>query len=378
MNSDHGPTVLVGTRKGALVLRSDAARAHWTRSPLLMKGWLVTAFAREPSGRAYAGVTHDVWGTAVMASDDLEHWEQLEGAPRYAEYAKGNEGHNRIIGAMDPMQQFTPGGRHVDQIWKLFFAGDTLFAGVSEAGVFRSDDRGKSWRPLRGIDEHPDREGFIPGFGGLCAHSILVDESNPNRIWAGISSAGLFRSDDGGETFHSKNEGVNSSGEGWCVHSVAHDPRKADTIYRQDHRGVYRSDDGGDSWVVIENGLPESDLGDDHRCSFGFVMEMDSRTDSAFIIPLEGDSFRFPHAGRLAVYRTQDRGESWQSFDRGLPRDCYANVLRGAMAVDGADPCGVYFGTTGGSVFASADRGESWQSIASDLPKILAVEAFAS
>ena len=371
-----GTAVLVGTQKGAMVLRSDPARTSWEKSPLLLKGWLVTSFARDASGRTYAGVTHDVWGATIMASDDLETWHQLEGAPRYPADAKGNAGHNRIIGAMDPMERFSVGGRHVDQIWKLYAAGDVLYAGVSEAGIFRSDDRGKSWRPLPGIDRHPDRDHFIPGFGGLCAHSILVDELDPQRIWVGISSAGLFRSDDGGETFLSKNEGVNSSGEGYCVHSVAHDPQDADVIYRQDHRGVYRSDDGGDSWVLIEHGLPESVLSDEHRCSFGFAIDLDTRSNSVFIVPLEGDSFRFPHAGRLAVYRTQDRGASWQSFDRGLPHTSYTNVLRGAMATDGADPCGVYFGTTGGAVFASADRGESWQALAADLPKVLAVEAF--
>lgn len=343
-----------------------------------MKGWLVTSFARDPSGRTYAGVTHDVWGATVMASDDLKTWTQLEGAPRYPSDAKGNHGHNRIIGAMDPMEQFSAGGRHVDQIWKIHASSEILYAGVSEAGIFRSDDRGKSWHPLRGIDEHPDRDAFVPGFGGLCAHSILVDAHDPQRIWVGISSAGLFRSDDGGETFISKNEGVDSSGEGYCVHSVVHDPNDADVIYRQDHRGVYRTDDGGDSWSLIENGLPQSELSDEHRCSFGFAIGMDPRTHSAFIVPMAGDSFRFPHGGRMAVYRTQDRGESWQGFDEGLPSDCYANVLRGAMATDGSDPCGVYFGTTSGSVFGSADRAESWQTLVSDLPKVLAVEAFTS
>jgi len=371
-------TVLVGTQKGALVLRSDESRARWQRSPLLLKGWLVTSFAQDVSGRTYAGVTHDVWGATVMASDDLENWTQLEGAPRYPSDARGNPAHNRIIGAMDPMEQFSPGGRHVDQIWKLYCSGDTLYAGVSEAGIFRSDDRGKSWRPLRGIDQHPDRDSFGPGFGGLCAHSILIDEQDPQRIWVGISSAGLFRSDDGGETFVSKNEGVDSSGEGYCVHSVAHDPTHPDVIYRQDHRGVYRTDDGGDSWELIENGLPQSELSDGRRCSFGFPIDVDTRTDSAFIVPMAGDSFRFPHEGRLAVYRTEDHGNSWQGFAEGLPTDCYANVLRGAMATDGGDPCGVYFGTTAGSVFGSADRAETWQSLASNLPKVLAVEAFPS
>ena len=372
-----GTTVLVGTQKGALLLRSDGARQQWSSSGLQLKGWLVTAFTRDTAGRSYAAVTHDVWGSVVMASDDLETWEQLESAPRYAETQKGNAGHNRVIGSMDPMERFSPGGRHVDQIWKLLAVGDTLYAGVSEAGIFRSDDRGKSWRVLPGIDQHPDRESWVPGFGGLCLHSILVDGGNPDRIWVGISSAGAFRSDDGGQTFTSINDGVVSGGEGWCVHSLAHDPRDAEVIYRQDHQGVYKTGNGGDSWQRIENGLKMSTLSDEHECSFGFASAMDPQSHSAFIVPMEGDSFRFPHGGELTVARTLDGGNSWQPMRSGLPDDCWANVLRGAMALDGHDPCGVYFGTTAGSVYASADRGESWSRLCADLPKILCVSAFA-
>jgi photosystem II stability/assembly factor-like uncharacterized protein len=371
-----GVDLLVGTRKGALILRSDSPEGPWRREPLRLKGWLVTSFARDAAGHTYAGVTHDVWGAAVMASDDLETWEQLEGAPRYDASELGNPAHNRIIGAMDPMEQFAAGGRHVDQIWKLLAVGDVLYAGVSEAGVFRSDDRGKTWRVLRGLNEHATRDTWGPGFGGLCAHSLLVDARNPNRIWVGISAAGAFRSEDGGESFVVANEGVSYSGEGYCVHALAHDPHNADLIYRQDHRGVYRTSDGGDSWELIENGLPESHLGDDHVCSFGFPIAMDPASQSVFVVPMEGDSFRFPHDGRLTVYRTRDGGDSWQGFSSGLPEDCYTNVLRQALALDGRDPCGVYFGTTSGSVYSSADCGETWSRIAVDLPKVLSVEAF--
>ncbi len=374
-----GTTVLVGTRKGALVLRSDDQRGGWRSGGLKLKGWLVTAAARDAAGRTFAAVTHDVWGAVVMASDDpeLDEWEQLESAPRYRETQKGNPGHNRIIGAMDPMEQFSPSGRHVDQIWKLHAAGDCLYAGVSEAGLFRSTDRGRSWKVLRGIDEHPDREQWGPGFGGLCLHSVLVDANAPERIWVGISSAGAFRSEDGGETFTAIDDGVVSGGEGWCVHSLAHDPHLADVIYRQDHQGVYRTEDGGDSWRRIENGLKTSTLSDEHQCSFGFASAFDPGSGSAFIVPMEGDSFRFPHGGELTVARTRDGGESWQLLREGLPDDCWANVLRGAMDVDGRDPCGVYFGTTGGSVYASVDGGDSWSLLARDLPKVLCVKAFA-
>lgn len=371
-----GTTVLVGTQKGAQVLRSDDARQQWSVGGLQLKGWLVTAFARDPRGRTYAAVTHDVWGAVVMASDDLESWEQLDSAPRYLDTQKGNPGHNRVIGSMDPMERYSAGGRHVDQIWKLLTVGDLLYAGVSEAGLFRSDDRGKSWQVLPGIDEHPDRDSWVPGFGGLCLHSVLVDGRNPERIWAGISSAGVFRSDDGGQTFTSVNEGVASGGEGWCVHSLTHDPQDADVIYRQDHQGVYKTTDGGDSWQRIEKGLKMSTLSNEHECSFGFASGMDPRSASAFVVPIEGDSFRFPHGGELTVARTLDGGKSWHPLRRGLPDGCYANVLRGAMALDGHDPCGVYFGTTAGSVYGSADRGESWNELSGNLPKILCVEAY--
>lgn len=169
---------------------------------------------------------------------------------------------------------------------------------------------------------------------------------------------------------------MNSGGEGYCVHSMAHDPTNADVIYRQDHRGVYKTNDGGDSWQVIESGLPVSVLGDEHRCSFGFAVEMDAASNSVFVIPLESDSLRFAHDGALSVYRSRDDGASWQGLSRGLPSGCYANVLRGAMSLDEMDPCGVYFGTTGGAVFGSADGGESWLRLVADLPKVLCVEAF--
>lgn len=371
-----GTAVAIGTGKGALILRQDGRGGAWRSEGLALRGWIVTAFTRDAAGRTYAAVTHDVYGAAILATDDLVEWTQLEGAPRYAEGERGCEGHNRIISAMDPMNRFEPGARYVDQIWKLVAAGDVLYAGVSEAGLFRSDDRGKSWQVLQGLNRHKDRESWGPGFGGLCAHTVLVDGVRPERLWVGISAAGAFRSDDGGETFVAKNEGVSFSGEGYCVHSMAHDPQNADVIYRQDHRGVYRSGDGGDSWRPIERGLPVGRLSDEHECSFGFPIAFDALGGASYVVPMEGDSFRYPRDGRLAVYRSDDQGESWQAFDEGLPRDCYANVLRGAMAVDGGDPCGVFFGTTSGGVYGSENGGESWSRLASELPRVLCVEAF--
>jgi hypothetical protein len=379
-----GVVLLVGTRKGAVLLRSTGDRQTWDVGPLMLRGWKVTAFTRDAGGRYYAAVTHDVYGSAILVHDELdlpgrdgsEGWRQLESAPRYQKGEVGNASHLRIVGAEDPMGQYADGGRYVDQIWKLRAVGDSVYAGVSEAGLFCSDDRGKSWQPIRGLNDHATRPDWGAGFGGLCLHSVLVDEENPERLWVGISSVGVLRSDDGGETWDRKDAGVKHTPEGWCVHSLAHDPKRAEVIYRQDHRGMYRSGDAGDSWQAIENSLPVSRLGDDEECVFGFAVEFDPASGSAFALPLESDSCRFPHDSQLCVYRTQDGGASWQPLAKGLPSGCYASVLRGAMSLDGEDPCGVYFGTTSGSVYASADRGDCWDRLASDLPKVLCVEAF--
>lgn len=370
-----GVVVIVGTAKGAALLRADAARESWAVEALALKGWIVTAATRDPGGRYYVGVASDVYGSAIVVSDDLETWRQLENGPRYGPDDPGNEEHNRIIGATDPLGRYKGGSRHVDQIWKLHAAGDTVYAGVSEAGLFRSEDRGKTWDVVQGLHDHPDRDSWNPGFGGLCAHTVLSDANDPKRLWVGISAAGVFRSEDGGETWQGANDGV-IEGEGFCVHSLAHDPARADLIYRQDHRGMYRSADAGSSWQRIEEGLPLAELAEGHHCAFGFPVEMDPASGSVYAVPLEGDSFRFPHQGRLAVYRTRNGGGSWERLSQGLPENCFANVLRGAMAVDGLDPCGVYFGTTAGSVFASRDGGDSWTAIPCTLPKVLSVDAF--
>jgi hypothetical protein len=373
-----GLDIAIGTAKGALFLRADERRERFQTGELVCKGWIVTAATRDAGGRTYLGVTHDVYGCVVLASEDLDNWEQLESAPSYAPEDKGNEQHNRVIGATDPMGRYQQGHRYVDQIWKLLAVGDVLYAGVSEAGLFRSDDRGKSWEPLRGFNEHPTRPEWGPGFGGLCAHSVLCDGRDPNRLWVGVSAAGVFRSDDGGVSWAEKNDGVNK-GEDFCVHNLAQDPQAPDTIYRQDHRGVYKTDDGGDSWQLIENGLPTSQLADGRECSFGFPIEMDPRSGSVFVVPLESDSFRYPHGGKLRVYRTQNGGASWQALSSGLPTDpVYANVLRGALAVDDRDPCGVYLGTSAGTVHMSLDCGETWSQLPLTLPKILTVEALES
>lgn len=378
MPNSTSVTVLAGTTKGLAIYRSDEARTRWEMEPLALGGWKVTAAARDAGGRTYAAITGDIYGVALMVSDDdCKTWRQLEAAPRFPEGVKGNADHTRLIGNSLPFEEVNFDQRHLDQVWRLHVAADgALYAGVSEAGLFVSRDRGESWTAFEALNEHPTRKDWMPGFGGMGLHAILTDPANPERIWAGISAAGLFRSDDGGKSWEMKNEGVNNFG-GWCVHGVAHDPAHPNVIYRQDHRGMYRTDDGGDTWVLIENGLPGATLSDDHHCVFGFAMAFDPKTNSAYAIPLQGDNFRHPHEGKLRVFRTRDGGAHWAPCGQGLPDACYANILRGAIALDHADPCGIYFGTTAGQMFASRD-GESWQALPGTLPRVLSVTAYRS
>jgi photosystem II stability/assembly factor-like uncharacterized protein len=370
--------VIVGTSKGGAILRSSPARNSWEFEGLSLPGWLVTAATRDSGGRYYLAVSSDVFGAAIMVSDDLQSWRQIENGPKYEASDVGNEEHNRIIRSSDFLGRYQGTNRHLDQIWKLHAAGDVVYAGVSEAGLFRSQDRGESWEPVLGFNDHPTRSTWMPGFGGLCLHTILTDRRDPDRIWCGVSSSGAFRSEDGGKSWTGANAGVSEGPDGgFCVHSMANDPNDADVIYRQDHRGVYRSRDSGDSWEVIENGLPVGPLSDSHECSFGFPIAVDPGSDSAYVIPLEGDSYRFPREGKLRVYRTRDHGDHWEPLSKGLPEGhTYTSILRGAMATDGMDPCGVYFGTSAGTVYATRDGGDTWTQLPCTLPRILSVEAF--
>jgi hypothetical protein len=367
--------VIVGTKKGAAILTSDKSRANWSRD-FVLKGWSINASTRDEKGRWYVAIGNDVFGPAIMVSDDLKEWRQLENAPRYQPGEKGNPEHIRIVASGDFMGKYKDSPRLVDQIWTLHASHGAIYAGVSEAGLFVSRDRGESWQSVDGFNNQEGREQWPPGFGGLCAHTILTDGKNPNRIWVGVSSIGFFRTDDGGKTWRLKNDGVNQTIGSSCVHCVTHDPANADVMYRQDHRGMYVSRDGGDNWSVIESGLPVTDLSDGHRCSFGFPIVMDKRTNSVFAVPLNGDNFRFPADGKLTVYRTTNGGEQWEALRNGLPDDAYVSVLRGAMSADELDPCGVYFGTSSGAVYASSDLGGGWAEIATGLPRIGSVRAY--
>jgi photosystem II stability/assembly factor-like uncharacterized protein len=345
-------TLAVGTVKGAFLYRSDDRRS-WELAGPQHKGWEVTAFGRTPGGDYLLATGSSWYGAAVHRSHDLVEWEQVLAGPAYPEAS----------------------GHKLSRIWSFTTHGDTIFAGVDDAGLFRSDDNGTSWEPVTGLNDHPTREAWQPGFGGLAAHRILVDPTDPDRLWCAISAVGVFRSDDGGETWAAKNDGVPVTSPsidypdiGFCVHGIALDPERPDLMWRQDHQGVFRSSDGGDRWERIEAGLPSY---------FGFPMIRDHHSGHLFVIPLESDEYRMPVNARLRVFRSTNSGDSWSPTGPGIPDEpTYITVLRGAMIADQLDPGGVYLGTTAGKVHYSRDLGTEWHTLPGTLPRVSTVAVF--
>ena len=208
----------------------------------------------------------------------------------------------------------------------------------------------------------------------MCLHTVILDPEDDKRMYIAISAAGAFRTDDGGCNWKPINKGLVSNfmpdptGEvGHCVHHVAMHRARPDVLFMQKHWDVMRSDDAGENWREVSGNLPTD---------FGFVIDVHAHEpETVFVVPIKSDSEHFPMDGALKVWRSRTGGNEWEPLTKGLPqKDCYVNVLRDAMAVDGLDECGVYFGTTGGQVYASADGGESWTAIVRDLPAVLSVE----
>ena len=343
--------LLVGTEKGGYVLRDGSS--GWTVEGPVQPGWRVTAFGRAPDGRALLAVASNWFGAAVHVSDDLVTWDQV-GGPSWDHL--GDEH-----------------GRRLEQVWTFHTRDQDVLAGVAHAGLFRSRDLA-TWEPVDGLNEHPTRPDWQPGLGGLCAHRVLDDGGE--RLWVAISSVGVLRSDDGGETFHHADDGVvaavdpedGAAATGWCVHGVAHDPDDPDRIWRQDHKGVYRTTDGGDRWERIDASLP----GDG---GFGFPIVRDHVTGRLFVVPLEADANRVPVDGRFAVWRSDDDGTTWQVAGTGWPdAPTYTAVLRGAMATDQRGTVAV--GTTSGDVWVSRDTGDTWTRLPSTFPRINALEVW--
>jgi hypothetical protein len=339
-------TVGIGTVKGAFFLRRNGA--GWDLEGPQFKGWAVTTFGRSPSGDHLLGTGSNWFGAAIHRSPDLEAWEQVVAGPAWPE----------------------GGDRKLNNIWTIVTNGDTAFAAVDEAGLFRSGDDGASWQPVTAFNEHPSRPGWQPGFGGLAAHRLLIDPEQPERMWLGVSAVGVFRTEDGGDSWHLKNRGVTKPAPdpddaeiGYCVHCLVADPGDPETIWRQEHTGVYRTSDAGDSWERIEEGLP---------ARFGFPIVRDDRSGALFVFPLESDEHRMPVDGEFRVYRSTDNGDTWHVSGEGHPdRPMYAGVLRDAMATDGEG--GVYLGSTAGTIHLTRDGGDHWAALPQVLPRILSL-----
>jgi photosystem II stability/assembly factor-like uncharacterized protein len=361
--------VLVGTRKGAFILTSDEQRQDWSVSGPHFAGWEVYHLKASPAdpNRLYAAPSGGWFGQVIQRSDDGGHsWRPVGNAFEYGGVAGTHQWYDG-----------TPHPWDFKRVWHLEPSPtdpDTVYAGVEDAALFRSTDGGESWHELSGLRQHTTGSTWQPGAGGLCLHTVLLDRSNPGRIFVAISAAGAFRSDDAGETWKPINKGLVSghipdpdAEVGHCVHRLAMHPARPDVLFMQKHWDVMRSDDAGESWVEISGDLPSD---------FGFVVDVNANEpDTVYVIPIKSDSEHFPPEGKLRVYRSTSGGHHWEALTEGLPQEnCYVNVLRGAFAVDTLPECGLYFGTTGGQVYASPDGGDSWSAIVRDLPSVMSVE----
>jgi photosystem II stability/assembly factor-like uncharacterized protein len=364
-----GVRVLVGTRKGAFVLTSDGKREQWEVSGPHFAGWEIYHVKGSPvdPNRLYASQSSGWFGQVIQRSNDGgKTWEAMGNKFAY-EGVPGT--HQWYDGTQHPWE--------FKRVWHLepsLTDPETVYAGVEDAALFRSADGGQTWQELAGLRTHGSGPWWQPGAGGMCLHTIVLDPSHPERIFVAISAAGAFRTDDGGQTWRPVNSGLKSEGipdpnaeVGHCVHRIAMHPSRPNVLFMQKHWDVMRSDDAGDSWHEISGNLPSD---------FGFPIDVHAHEpDTVYVVPIKSDSEHFPPEGKLRVYRSRTGGNEWEALTKGLPQsDCYVNVLRDAMAVDSLDSCGVYFGTTGGQVYASADAGDTWNPIVRDLPAVLSVE----
>ena len=364
-----GVRVLVGTRKGAFIITSDGKREKWDISEPAFPGWEIYHVKGAPThpDRLYASQSTGWFGQLIQRSDDGGRtWEPMGNNFAY----EGTPGDHLWYDGTPRPWAFT-------RVWHLepsLRDPDTVYAGVEDAALFRSTDGGQEWSELAGLRQHASAPRWAPGAGGMCLHSIILDPRDEKRIFVAISAAGTFRSDDAGQTWRPVNQGLHSEGipdpmadVGHCVHHIAMHPSSPDVLYMQKHWDVMRSNDAGESWHEISGNLPTD---------FGFAIDVHAHEpETIYVVPIKSDSQHFPLDGQLRVYRSRSGGNEWEALTAGLPQqDCYVNVLRDAMAVDTLDECGIYFGTTGGQVYASPDSGDTWAPIARNLPAVLSVE----
>jgi photosystem II stability/assembly factor-like uncharacterized protein len=385
--------VLVGTRKGAFILSSDGSRRKWSVGGPFLAGWEVFHLKGslvEPN-RIYASQSSGWFGQIIQRSDDGgQTWYTPGSSPEELQSPDGmpKGESNKFVYDTSPetgkpltTHQWYDGTQHpweFKRVWHLepsLSDPDVVYAGVEDAALFRTTDGGKTWRELPGLRGHGSGSKWQPGAGGMCLHTILFDPQNANRIYVAISAAGAFRTDDGGTTWKPINRGLTSPylpeptpEIGYCVHRLALHPSRPEVVFMQLHQGggVYRTDNGGDQWVAVNGNLPTD---------FGFPIDVHAHeAETVYAVPMD-PNMRVPPEGKLRVYRSRVGGNEWEPLTRGLPQEnCFVNVLRDAMCVDSLDPCGVYFGTTGGQVYASPDGGDTWTAIVRDLPSVLSVE----
>jgi photosystem II stability/assembly factor-like uncharacterized protein len=364
-----GVRLLVGTLKGAFVLTSDEKRANWDVNGPFFGGWEMYHIKGSPAdpNRLYASQSTGWFGQLIQRSNDGgTTWEPV--------------GNQFVYDGVPGSHQWYDGTPHpweFKRVWHLepsLTDPDTVYAGVEDAALFRTTDGGQSWHELPGLRGHGSGPHWSPGAGGLGLHTIVLDPTNAKRMFIAISAAGAFRSDDSGDTWKPINKGLKSeqipdpnAEVGHCVHRIAMHPSRPDVLFMQKHWDVMRTDNAGESWTEVSGNLPTD---------FGFVIDVHAHEpETIYVVPIKSDSEHFPMDGQLRVFRSRSGGNEWEALTKGLPqKDCYVNVLRDAMAVDRLDSCGVYFGTTGGQVYGSADGGDNWAPIVRDLPAVLSVE----
>jgi photosystem II stability/assembly factor-like uncharacterized protein len=361
--------VLVGTKKGAFILTSDGKRKKWDVTGPLFAGFEMYHLKGSPKepNRIYASQTSGWFGQVMQRSEDGgKTWEPVGNEFKY----EGTPGtHQWYDGTQHPWE--------FKRIWHLepsLTDPDVVYAGAEDAALFRSADGGRTWKELDGLRSAKGHL-WAPGAGGMAVHTILLDPTRPERLYVAISAAGVFRSDDSGKTWRPVNRGLKSQWElpdpdaevGHCVHRIAMHRSRPDVLFMQKHWDVMRTDDAAESWTEVSDNLPSD---------FGFPIDVHAHEpETIYVVPIKSDSEHFPPDGKLRVYRSRTGGGDWEALTKGLPqKDCYVNVLRDAMAVDSLDPCGIYFGTTGGQVYVSPDGGDTWTTAAQDLPKVLSVE----